>query len=104
MTRRDYEKHVFCSGVGWKERPLTESVIYLGVTDLFVLNTGLSFPQPADPDISVSFPGSCDTEALVNVDEALWALFCHMKRFLLPPNGPRAFCLVCCPHPLAQRY
>lgn len=56
---------MFPKAVAWIEVSLTDLVIFLGVTDLFIYNSVLSFPQPVCPDTRLHFAGSCGGKDLV---------------------------------------
>lgn len=49
----------------WLEVSLTDLVLFLGVTNLFIYNSVLSFPQPVGPGTMLHFAGSCGGKDLV---------------------------------------
>lgn len=65
---------MFPKAVAWTEVSLTDSVIFLGVTDLFIYNSALSFPQPVCPDTRLHFAGSCGRKDLVCGGWVFWGV------------------------------
>lgn len=67
MGYKYHKRTVHFAGMwGWTERSLTELVVFLGITDLFIDHQVLSFPQSVGPDINLPSPVSCGGKELVN--------------------------------------